>query len=558
MIHFDEEKHLQKLQQFREQEGEDVADMLATRFSLPYVNLANVTINVNALQLVSEEDAKKFKLAPFDIRNREVAVAVMSPTREDTKHVIDELQSKGYTVNVYVASQKSLEKAWTRYVDITIATESTRGLLTISGDEIARILKDVKSPQAITELIDHTISLRKSRQITSIVEIIIAGAIALDASDVHTEPGEHDVGLRLRIDGILTPIVDFDVKTYQLLLSRIKLLSGMKLNIRDESQEGRFSIKINDIEIEIRSSILPGAYGEAIVLRILNPDAIKVSLEELGLEPYLLDIVRKQVEKPSGLILNTGPTGSGKTTTLYAFLRYLHKPNIKIITIEDPVEYHLDGIVQTQVEEKKHYTFVEGLNASLRQDPDVIMVGEIRDDETADTAFQASLTGHIVFSTLHTRGAAGTFARLLDLGVNPHSFGSAMNMIMAQRLIRVLCPETKVEVPIDGPEKALIERIVSGSSNQEVFAPYLPLKTMYKAGKGEGCPLGYKGRVAVFEAIIMTPKVAEVLKREGSEEEIQEAARDQKILTMAEDGILKVLKGETDLEELQRVIDLSR
>src|SRR3989344_6057349 len=279
------------------------------------------------------------------------------------------------------------------------------------------------------------IAIALARIISRLLEIILAGAIAIKASDIHIEPEKERGRLRFRLDGILQDVGFFGSDIYHLINSRIKLLSGMKLTSKI-AQDGRFSISEGDVEISIRSSLIPGSYAEAIVMRLLDPKSIQVDLEELGIEPYLFGIVQEEIIKPNGLILVTGPTGSGKTTTLYAFLRKIYSPEINIITIEDPVEYHLIGITQTQINLERGYTFPEGLRSALRQDPDVIMVGEMRDGETAEIAVQSALTGHMVFSTLHTNNAAGVIPRLIDLGVNPKILVSALSFSSAQVLAR--------------------------------------------------------------------------------------------------------------------------
>jgi len=266
--------------------------------------------------------------------------------------------------------------------------------------------------------------------------------------------------LRFRIDGILTEIASFDTELYRLIDSRIKILSGLKLNIHDRAQDGRFSVVLQEIEIEIRVSLIPNSYGESYVLRILDPRATQTSFESLGISSKLFARLEKEIKRPHGMLLTTGPTGSGKTTTLYAFLRKVQSPEIKVITIEDPVEYHLDGIVQTQVAGEK-YTFSSGLRSIVRQDPDVIMVGEIRDNETAGIAIQAALTGHFVFSTLHTNDAAGTFPRFADLGIDPKEFASAISVSMAQRLVRRLKPDNRKQVPLSDEQKRLVEKVLS-------------------------------------------------------------------------------------------------
>jgi len=296
----------------------------------------------------------------------------------------------------------------------------------------------------IRKVINNIVSFKKEiensfkKEITETAEVILGGAIALEASDIHIEPEEEQVKIRIRVDGMLQDITTIGFESYRPLLSRIKLLSGLKLNISDRPQDGRFTIALPDTFIEIRSSSLPAEYGESIVLRILNPKSL-IEIEKLGLRKDLLDIVTKEIKKPNGMIMVTGPTGSGKTTTLYAFLKKIQTPEIKIITIEDPIEYHLKGISQTQVAQEKGYDFANGLKSIMRQDPDVVLVGEIRDLETATTALQASLTGHLVLSTLHTNDATGTITRLQALGEKPVNIAPALNMAVAQRLVRKVC-----------------------------------------------------------------------------------------------------------------------
>jgi type IV pilus assembly protein PilB len=397
---------------------------------------------------------------------------------------------------------------------------------------------------------------KKSYRISRILEIILAGAISINASDIHIEPEEKLVRLRYRLDGVLNDILDIDQNIFGLLLSRIKLVSNLKLNIKDKAQDGRFSIKLGDTEIEIRTSLIPGGYGESVVLRVLNPNTISVPLEDLGINEKLLKILMAELKKPNGMILNTGPTGSGKTTTLYAFLKKIYTPEVKIITIENPIEYHLKGIVQTQTAEDKGYTFLEGLRSALRQDPDVIMVGEIRDEETAEIAVNSALTGHLVFSTLHTNNAAGTFPRLIDLGVNPKVITSAINIAMAQRLIRKLCPNCKKKASLEEKEKNIVEKTLASIVDKN----YLKDLSLENACEEVGCDkcnfTGYRGRTGIYEAILTDENIEKVVIQNPSEREINKAAENQGILNMKQDGIIKVLQGLTSLDELSRVIDL--
>ncbi len=385
----------------------------------------------------------------------------------------------------------------------------------------------------------------------------MAGALSTQSSDIHWEPEEDYVRLRYRLDGVLIDVLNIDPRTYRLILSRIKLLSNLKLNIDKKAQDGRFSIKTGEIEIEVRTSVIPGAYGESIVLRVLDPRSISVPLEKLGIYPRLLDVLLYEISKPNGLILNTGPTGSGKTTTLYAFLKKIHSPGIKIITIENPIEYHLPGIVQTQVDVKKGYTFLEGLRSALRQDPDVIMVGEIRDTETAEIAINASLTGHLVFSTLHTNNAAGSFPRLIDLDINQKVLTSAINIAMAQRLVRKLCPDCKKGMILEGKKKDLVEKILQDIKDRS-YLEGLQTKAIWEVGGCKNCNFsGYKGRTGIYEAVRADEEIEKTVQQNPSEREIWRAAAHQNILNMQQDGIIKALQGITSIDELQRVVDLS-
>ncbi|MFA6510989.1 MAG: GspE/PulE family protein [Candidatus Paceibacterota bacterium] len=368
--------------------------------------------------------------------------------------------------------------------------------------------------------------------------------------------------MRLRLDGVLQDTNFFGLDVYRLLNSRIKLLSGMKLTSKI-AQDGRFSIIEDKDEISIRASLIPGAYGESIVMRILDPKSIQVKLEEIGIEPFLFSIIQEKISKPNGLILVTGPTGSGKTTTLYAFLRKIYSSEIKIITIEDPVEYHLSGVTQTQTNEEKGYTFAEGLRSALRQDPDVVMVGEIRDNETAEIAVQSALTGHIVFSTLHTNNAAGVIPRLINLGVNPKILVSALSLSIAQRLVRKLCTSCKKEKTPTEAEiqilKLVIQSIKDEGKNLSNYNinPDAPIKLFSAVGCDKCNMTGYKGRIGIFEAIKTDEAIEKIIPENPSEREIKVVARGQGTLTMRQDGIVKIINGTTSMEEVQSVVDLT-
>jgi len=411
------------------------------------------------------------------------------------------------------------------------------------------ILKTIKNVSDFKKRVEA--SLTKS--VTEVLENILAGAISLDASDIHFEPKEEKIKIRIRIDGVLQDLIFFEEKLYETILSRVKLLSGLKFNITDQPQDGRFSVVIGQATVEIRTSTLPAEYGESIVLRILNPKNL-IDMEVLGLRRDLFSLFQKEIKKPNGMIIVTGPTGSGKTTTLYAFLRKIHRPEIKIITIEDPIEYHLKEAAQTQVDPKRGYDFASGLKSIMRQDPDVILVGEIRDLETAKIAVQAALTGHLVLTTLHTNDAAGTIARLVNLGAKPTDIGPAINMTVAQRLVRKVCGQCSKMEKANPQESKKIKAGLKGIS-KEAAAP--KLGTALKIPRTKGCKncnyTGYRGRIGIFEAFLVDDKMEEFILNNPSTAALKKEAVKRGMVTMCQDGLIKVLGGATTLEEVERV-----
>lgn len=557
MVKFDEEKQDERVRILKEREEEELAQTLAAHHGVPYLDLSAHPINLDSLRVIKEADARAAEIAVFNATDKKIDVGVLSPKNDRSLSAIEDLRRRGYEPEIFMVSHQSLKKVWERYKDLSYSFETKSGALDISNDEILEITRKVRSLEDIKKMIGDVLGLKRAYRISKILEIILAGAISLKASDIHLEPEDADVRLRYRLDGVLTDILHFDTETFELLLSRIKLISELKLNVREKAQDGRFSIKLGPIEIEVRTSLLPGPNGESVVMRILNPDAISVELEKLGIHPRLLEILAHEIRKPNGMILTTGPTGSGKTTTLYAFLKKIYTPDIKVITIENPIEYHLQGIVQTQTDPDKGYTFAEGLRSALRQDPDVIMVGEIRDDETAAVAVNAALTGHLVLSTLHTNNAAGSFPRLLDLGINSKVVSSALNISIAQRLVRTLCDQCRKEVALEGKDKETVERILGTISDPSYLQEVQRDKVWVPVGCAACNHLGYKGRIGIYEAVLMDQNIEKVVIENPSERDIREAAKDQRLLTLSQDGILKALQGLTTLEELDRVVDLS-
>ena len=393
-----------------------------------------------------------------------------------------------------------------------------------------------------------------TKETTKIFEVVLSGAISLNASDIHIEPEKENVKARIRIDGILHDVLSIEFKIYRSLLSRIKLLSGIKLNITKKAQDGRFTVLIEKDEIEVRVSVLPSEHGESIVMRILTPKKL-IKIEDLGIRNEIIGQFKKEIKKTNGMIIITGPTGSGKTTTLYAVLKRIQKPEIKIITIENPIEYHLEGISQTQVAPERGYNFSNGLRAIVRQDPDIILVGEIRDYETAKIALQAALTGHLVLTTLHTNDAAGTIVRLQSLGEKAINIAPSINMAIAQRLVRKVCkkcvkfsPPTKEELQMFKKELSLLEK--------KIKIPKMDKNL--KIPRAQGCKFcnstGYKERIGIFEFFLVDDEMENFILKSPSVSDLRKKAQKKGMILMREDGLIKVLQGITTLEEVKRVV----
>lgn len=553
--HFDDADENEKIVLMREREEEDFARIMSEKYGISYADLSLKEIDAEALRVVPEAEARASEAAPFTKTAKSISLAVHNPNNPALAKLRAGLTERGFKLQEFLVSKKSLERVLSHYADLSFTSESKAGVFSVANETLEKLMSESGTRGALERELNAAVALKSLDRVSRMLEILFAGAFAMRSSDIHLEPEEKKVRLRLRIDGLLSDAYFFDVALYHQLNSRIKLLSGAKLNISDRAQDGRFSIEKKGSQIEVRASFIPGNYGESIVLRLLDPETTKVPYDELGIHPKLLARLEAEIRKSHGMLLTTGPTGSGKTTTLYSFLREIHSPEIKIITIEDPVEYHLDGIVQTQVSGKK-YTFAEGLRSIVRQDPDIIMVGEIRDGETANIAIQAALTGHFVFSTLHTNNAAGTFPRLADLGADPKSFGSAVTVSMAQRLVRRLNPEKKISRNLTDDEKKMIANVFESLADKSLIPE--KIDTVWEPSSPTDDETGYKGRVGLYEAIFMDDELAELLRNNPPENEIAKLAAKQGYLTMAQDGVLKALSGITSLSEVASIVDLPR
>jgi len=428
--------------------------------------------------------------------------------------------------------------------------------ITISESLAREVKRSVSNVPDFKEEVKKTLG----KDISKLFNLVMAGGVVMKSSDVHIEPSEEKAKIRIRIDGVLQDVIDIERDVYDSLASRIKLLSGVKLNIENKPQDGRFTILYPSKEekraIEIRMSALPSEHGETFVMRILDPSKL-ITVEKLGLRDELLEIFKKEIKKPNGMIIVTGPTGSGKTTTLYAFLKDVRNPGIKIITIEDPIEYHLDGISQTEVSPDKGYDFANGLRAIVRQDPDVILVGEVRDLETASIGLQAALTGHTVFTTMHTNDAAGAIPRMQALGEEPANIAPALNIIIAQRLVRKLCDRCKIKTKIKDVDEDLFKTLKESLEEVEVDIDYTEETEIYKAKGCKECHFtGYKGRSGIFEALIVDEEIENLIFSNPSTAEIRKKAIEKGMITLKQSGLIKIIKGTTTIEEVDRVTGL--
>ncbi|OGZ63740.1 MAG: hypothetical protein A3A98_00405 [Candidatus Staskawiczbacteria bacterium RIFCSPLOWO2_01_FULL_40_39] len=433
------------------------------------------------------------------------------------------------------------------------AEKKLLGTVTISPQTIEDIKKNVDNVAELKKKIEEY----AAQNTTNLLDVILYGAIILNASDIHIEPQTEEIRLRMRIDGVLQDICFFQKNIYHNLLSRIKLLSKIKLNITDKPQDGRFTIAIGDLPVEIRTSTLPAEYGESIVMRILNPQNF-MELPALGLRKDLYEIIQKQITRPNGMIAVTGPTGSGKTTTLYAFLMKMQNSEMKIITIEDPIEYHLKGVSQTQVAPEKGYDFPGGLRSIVRQDPDVILVGEIRDLETAKIALQAALTGHLVLSTLHTNDAAGAIPRLVDLGAEPSSIAPGLNMVIGQRLVRQVCKQCSSLAKPSPQELSEIKKGLKGVP-KEIGLPKNLTALKIPMSHEKGCAAcnftGYRGRKGIYELFVADEQMEKFILTNPPVSQIKALLVKKGMITMWQSGLIEVALGETTLEEVRKVVE---
>lgn len=521
----------------------------AASSGLPYINLYRFPVTPEALSLLPRERALALKAICFFYTGPELRLGAVDPSQPDVSELLHELEERHHARGLlYLISENSFNQVLAAYDKLPVIKTRTRDIV-VSEDDLKRFGEAVNSFSELN-------AKMKQASITDVLTVLIASALKFDASDIHIEAEEAGIMARFRLDGVLNTVADLPKELWHKIISRIKLMAGLKINVTDRPQDGRFTIAQLDQKIDVRISTIPTIFGESVVMRILKPMAA-VQFENLGVRGQALEELRRQVERPNGMIITTGPTGSGKTTTLYAVLQKLNKPGVKIITLEDPVEYKLSGINQSQIDASRDYTFAKGLRSILRQDPDVVMVGEIRDLETAETAIQAALTGHLMLSTLHTNSAAGAIPRFLSMGVKPFLLAPALNAMIGQRLVRKLCEKCKKEAAFDEATMKKIKDTLGAISPTLSFKVDLNNLKFYNSSGCEACQnLGYKGRVGIYEIMMMNKEIEQLtLKGEISEYIMQEIAVKNGMITMAQDGLLKALDGVTSVEEVFRVAE---
>jgi len=533
------------------QQEENFMRHRAKMLQLPYINLVAFPMDAATLEVVPKEKARAAEAVLFYKKGNDVRLGVVNPEQEAFHKLRDEITKQlGVKPQTHVISQHSLNIALSRYGRGEVSRGAQKDGMTISQESLSEFKENMQDMRGLGQRI-------ASMAPTEILTVIVAGAIKMRASDVHIEPRRERVKLRYRIDGVLQDITEFATEGGKQLLSRVKVLAKLKLNVRGTPQDGSFVLRVDGDRYDVRVSVLPGAFGENIVMRLFSrQEEGNFTLPELGMKQRDLKVVREELKRSTGMVLAAGPTGSGKTTTIVACLREVNSPDLKIISLEDPIEYRIAGVEQTEVDDESGYTFAVGLRSILRQDPDVLFVGEMRDTETAETAIHAAMTGHLVFSTIHANDAPGVILRAIDIGVQPYVLAPALNVVIAQRLVRVVCRECGEKYSPTTELREHIARFMAGVE-RGVFDPAVLDKRDLKFVRAKGCAAcggsGYKGRIGVFEVFAVKGDLEELVLRGADSNRIQAAAIKSGMTTIAQDAYLKVIDKITTVEEVERI-----
>ncbi|QQG46140.1 MAG: type II/IV secretion system protein [Candidatus Niyogibacteria bacterium] len=514
-------------------------------YGVPAYELEGRKVPFDVLKYIPEESAQHYRFAPLDVKDGVLEVGVLDPANIEAREALKFITSKtNVPFKIYAISLKDLNEILEEY-------KSLGGEVTKVLSEFEIALQEEKPEVSAKEMMKEG-GFVEEAPVTKMVAVIIKHATEGRASDIHIEPAKDKIRVRFRVDGILYTSLLLPLNMREAIVSRLKIMTNMKLDEKRKPQDGRFSAKVEGREIDFRVSTLPTAFGEKVAIRILDPESATLDLTKLGLEGRNFSVIEHALKEPYGLILLTGPTGSGKTTTLYAMLKTINNEKYNIISLEDPIEYNIAGVNQSQVRPEIGYDFSSGLRSILRQDPDIILVGEIRDKETAGLAIHAALTGHLVLSTLHTNNAVGAIPRLVDMGIDRYLIAPTLVAVIAQRLTQTLCPDSRRPMKIAGNLKEKIEDELKDVPEPTKSTIKMP-KEIYEAQPSAMCPKGTRGRIGVFEVLAASKELEKVILTEPSTENLEREARRQGMITMREDGVLKVLKGQIGIEQLAQL-----
>lgn len=542
-------KFASKMKQMQKNELEKITAEHAAELGLQYIDLSAFPVPSEALKTIPQTLAIEKQTICFYSTPEELRIGILEPTEENKEFSFQLGEKHHAKILTYLISKNSFEHIVKLYANLPIIKPVSKDI-NITDADIEHFQESIDSLQSLQDQFNNI-------SISDILTLIIASALKMNASDIHVEAEEKGIAVRYRLDGVLQDVATLPIDQWKKFISRIKLLAGLKININDKPQDGRITLKLESDSLDVRVSTMPTVYGESVVMRILYSGAAGVTFDELGLRDEAYERLKREIMRPNGMIITTGPTGSGKTTTMYAVLRLLNKPGVKIITLEDPVEIKMEGVNQSQVDESHDYTFAKGLRSLLRQDPDICMVGEIRDLETAEIAIQSALTGHLMLSTIHTNSAAGAIPRFLSMGVKPFLLAPALNSIIGQRLVRRICDNCIEELPLTPEQSTRVKELLTTLPAVEKEKINLDNLHFYH---GKGCDkcndLGYRGRVGIYEILIMNKEIEQlILSGKISEYTLQEIAVKNGMITMVQDGLLKALDKMTTVEEIFRVIE---
>lgn len=527
---------------------ERILEAKSALLGIPARHVTEKTIEYDTLKFIPKDTAQQYKFVPLALSDDGILeVGMVNPEDIEAREALQFISSgTNRAFRIYLISQTDFESVIKNYGGLTGEVEEALKIMQVEEQQKESEMEIKTTRQDAVE------QIKEDAPITKTVQVIIRHAIEGRASDIHIEPGKEKLRVRFRVDGVLYTSILLPMRVHEAVISRIKIMSNLKIDEKRKPQDGRFKVSLDGKDIDFRVSTFPTYYGEKVAIRILDPSRGVKDLENLGYTGRNLELIQEGLKRPYGMVLITGPTGSGKSTTLYAMLQIINDEGRNIVSLEDPIEYYIEGLNQSQVRPEIDYSFASGLRSVLRQDPDVIMVGEIRDKETAQLAIHAALTGHLVLSTLHTNDSVGVIPRLIDMGVDPYLIAPTLVLAIAQRLTRKLCEDSRTEIPVTGKLKDQLE------AEYEAFPDHLKKKVkvpdvIYEAKPSPACPKGTRGRVAITEVLSMTPELEEIIAKGATETTIAREAKRQGMILLRQDGLVKVFNGEIGLEGLSEV-----